>query len=79
MIPKLAQKDCFPDDRIRSSKEQKRSCPQDRHFPIPSVPVCPTLEQLGDPMPKRYTTERKLRLIVKMSNKRQRTMIENIR
>lgn len=37
-----------------------------------------TIEELGDPMSKRYISERKLRSFVKLSNERQRAMIESI-
>jgi hypothetical protein len=36
------------------------------------------IEKLGDPMPKRYISERKLRSLVKLSNERQRAIIESI-
>ena len=42
------------------------------------IAVIQTIEQLGDPMPKRYVSERKLRSIVKMPIKEQRPMIQSI-
>ena len=36
------------------------------------------IEEIGDPMPKQYITERKLRSIVRMPSERQRTTIKNI-
>jgi len=40
--------------------------------------VIETVEQMGDPMPKRYVTERKLRSLVKLPSERQRTIINQI-
>lgn len=40
--------------------------------------VIKALEQLGDPMPKRYITERKLRAIIKTPIKIQRATIQAI-
>jgi hypothetical protein len=40
--------------------------------------VIKALEQLGDPMPKRYITERKIRSIIKMPRKKQRALIEDL-
>jgi hypothetical protein len=37
------------------------------------------IEKLGDPMPKRYISERKLRAFVKLSNERQKSIIESIK
>jgi len=37
------------------------------------------IEKLGDPMPKRYISERKLRSLVKLSNERQKSIIESIK
>jgi len=36
------------------------------------------IEALGDPMPKRYITERRLRSIVKLPSEKQRAIIDNI-
>ncbi len=38
--------------------------------------VIQKIEQIGDPMPKRYITERKLRSIVKMPSERQIAIIK---
>ena len=38
--------------------------------------VIEAVEALGDPMPKRYITERRLRSIVKLPSKKQRAIIE---
>jgi len=40
--------------------------------------VIETVEQISDPMPKRYITERRLRSLVKLPNERQRTIINQI-
>jgi len=40
--------------------------------------VIKAVEALGDPMPKRYITERHLRSIVKLPSKRQRAIIEEL-
>ncbi|KPJ86322.1 MAG: hypothetical protein AMS17_12920 [Spirochaetes bacterium DG_61] len=37
------------------------------------------IAKLGDPMPKRYISERKLRSLVKLSNERQKSIIESIK
>ncbi len=41
--------------------------------------VIQIIEEIGDPMPKRFISERKLRSIVKMTSERQRTIIKNIK
>ncbi len=41
--------------------------------------VIQIIEEIGDPMPKRFISERKLRSIVKMPSERQRTIIKNIK
>ena len=41
--------------------------------------VIQIIEEMGDPMPKRFISERKLRSIVKMPSERQRTIIKNIK
>jgi hypothetical protein len=40
--------------------------------------VIHAVEELGDPMPKRYISGRKLKSLVKLSNEKQRTIIESI-
>jgi len=40
--------------------------------------VIEAVEALGDPMPKRYITERRLRSIVKLPSEKQRAIIEDI-
>jgi hypothetical protein len=40
--------------------------------------VIQTVEQMGDPMPKRYITERRLRSLVKLPGERQRTIIQTV-
>jgi hypothetical protein len=40
--------------------------------------IVKALEQLGDPMPKRYITERRLRSIAKLPSKKQRALIEDL-
>jgi len=40
--------------------------------------VIQAVEQMGDPMPKRYVTERRLRSLVKLPSARQRAMITDI-
>ena len=42
------------------------------------VKIIEAVEKLGNPMPKRYISERKLRSLVKLSNERQRGIIESI-
>jgi len=37
------------------------------------------IAKLSDPMPKRYISERKLRSLVKLSNERQKSIIESIK
>ncbi len=41
--------------------------------------VIQIIEEIGDPMPKRFISERKLRSIVKMPSERQRTIIKNMK
>jgi len=41
--------------------------------------VIETVEQMGDPMPKRYVTERRLRSLVKLPSERQRAIIQTIK
>ena len=43
-----------------------------------NVKIIEAIENLSDPMPKRYISERKLRSLVKLSNERQRAIIESI-
>ncbi|NYT00240.1 MAG: hypothetical protein GKB99_00735 [Methanocellales archaeon] len=38
--------------------------------------VIQKIEEIGDPMPKRYITERKLRALVKIPNEKQKAIIE---
>jgi biotin operon repressor len=40
--------------------------------------VIEAVEQMGDPMPKRYVTERRLRSLVKLPSERQKTLIEQL-
>jgi biotin operon repressor len=40
--------------------------------------VIEAVEQMGDPMPKRYVTERKLRSLVKLPSARQRAIIKDL-
>ena len=40
--------------------------------------VIEAVEKLGDPMPKRYITERRLRSIVKLPSEEQRAIIEEL-
>ena len=40
--------------------------------------VIKAVEQMGDPMPKRYVTERRLRALVKLPSERQRAKIKTI-
>jgi biotin operon repressor len=40
--------------------------------------VIETVEQMGDPMPKRYITERRLRSLVKLPSERQRAIIKDL-
>lgn len=40
--------------------------------------VIEAVERIGDPMPKRYITERRLRSIVKISSEKQKAMIKPI-
>ena len=40
--------------------------------------VIQAVEQIGDPMPKRYVTERRLRLLVKLPSERQRAIINHL-
>jgi len=40
--------------------------------------IIEAFEALGDPMPKRYITERRLRSIVKLPSEKQRAIIDNI-
>lgn len=41
--------------------------------------VIQVVEQMGDPMPKRYITERKLRSLVKLPSEKQRAIIQAIK
>jgi hypothetical protein len=41
--------------------------------------VIEAVEQMGDPMPKRYITERRLRSLVKLPSERQRAIIQTIK
>ena len=41
--------------------------------------VIEVVEQMGDPMPKRYVTERRLRSLVKLPSERQRAIIQTIK
>jgi len=41
--------------------------------------VIEAVEALGDPMPKRYITERRLRSIIKLPSEKQRTIIQTIK
>jgi len=40
--------------------------------------VIEAIEEMGDPMSKRYITERRLRSIVKLPSERQRAIIEDL-
>ena len=42
------------------------------------VKIIEAVEKLADPMPNRYISERKLRSLVKLSNERQRAIIESM-
>ena len=42
------------------------------------VKIIEAVEKLGDPMPKRYISERKLRSLIKLTNERQRATFQSI-
>ena len=41
------------------------------------VKIIEAIEKMGDPMPKRYISERKLRSLIKLSNERQRATFQS--